>query len=353
MIQKRKKVYILLFLAATLFILQIYSASAAKVVHLKFEGDIIDSSGNGNNGQLIGQPDSPSFRFRGARLEYVNGKVGKALNFKQTQGQEFGIQLRQSAKVGNLRKFTIMAWVNPTIDETQSQPGYMPIISEYNQNIVGRYMFGVDSKKYSFLTNVENREVQSKEDKFGNKWTHLAVVVDKDKTGEEIVLYLNGVQTSIGSYQLIVYGNEGDYKLLIGAKETTVLSITTMTFFKGLIDEIKMFDEALDRTAIIREAEGLGCSDDVDCDGVVDSSDNCAQDPNPGQADSDRGGVGDACDNCPNVRNTDQLDSNSNKVGDACESSTGGTGSTGSGDSGGGSGGSGEGTGDVGGGTGS
>jgi uncharacterized repeat protein (TIGR01451 family) len=71
---------------------------------------------------------------------------------------------------------------------------------------------------------------------------------------------------------------------------------------------------------------------DSDGDGVGDSSDNCIQMSNPGQADSDGDGVGDVCDsdrdgdgvdnttdNCPGSDNPSQADLDANGVGDACD----------------------------------
>ena len=51
------------------------------------------------------------------------------------------------------------------------------------------------------------------------------------------------------------------------------------------------------------------CSNDYDCDGVLNSVDNCKYAKNPLQEDTDGDGIGDACDNCWNVRNPDQADS--------------------------------------------
>jgi hypothetical protein len=78
---------------------------------------------------------------------------------------------------------------------------------------------------------------------------------------------------------------------------------------------------------------------DSDGDGVDDGSDNCMDDPNPGQEDGDGDGAGDVCDvcpgfdddvdpdgdgvptgcdNCPDIANVDQSDGDGDGVGDAC-----------------------------------
>jgi Zn-dependent metalloprotease len=65
---------------------------------------------------------------------------------------------------------------------------------------------------------------------------------------------------------------------------------------------------------------GIGLMEaDVDCDGVLDSVDNCPATPNPNQADADGDGVGDVCDSCPAKANANQADADDDGVGDACE----------------------------------
>ncbi len=59
--------------------------------------------------------------------------------------------------------------------------------------------------------------------------------------------------------------------------------------------------------------------DDQDADGILDSQDNCMQDPNPDQADQDSDGIGDVCDTCPAFADPSQTDSDSDGVGDLCD----------------------------------
>jgi len=58
---------------------------------------------------------------------------------------------------------------------------------------------------------------------------------------------------------------------------------------------------------------------DRDGDGVSDASDNCPDDPNPGQENGDGDFVGDACDNCPTATNQGQEDDDDDGLGNACD----------------------------------
>jgi hypothetical protein len=70
------------------------------------------------------------------------------------------------------------------------------------------------------------------------------------------------------------------------------------------------------------DADGLGdaCDDppDLDGDGIVDNVDVCPGVSDPQQPDADGDGRGDGCDNCPADLNPDQADGDGDGVGDTC-----------------------------------
>lgn len=58
---------------------------------------------------------------------------------------------------------------------------------------------------------------------------------------------------------------------------------------------------------------------DFDCDGIVDSLDNCLELRNPDQSDTDSDGLGDPCDNCSGDFNPSQADTDGDGIGDICD----------------------------------
>lgn len=58
---------------------------------------------------------------------------------------------------------------------------------------------------------------------------------------------------------------------------------------------------------------------DADDDGISDSTDNCVDTPNPGQADADGDDIGNLCDNCVQAANAGQADGDGDGIGNVCD----------------------------------
>lgn len=155
---------------------------------------------------------------------------------------------------------------------------------------------------------------------------------------------------SVGSVHGVVFATPDKAKALAGASVTVKAGGTDTTNEQGLYDletlpgtvsvtakkpgySAKTMEVAVAAGADVTLDIGLVADPnaDFDGDGIVDAKDNCAEVPNPDQADGDKDGQGDACDldddndgladeddNCPSVANPDQADHDSDGVGDAC-----------------------------------
>ncbi|MEM4336939.1 MAG: LamG domain-containing protein [Candidatus Woesearchaeota archaeon] len=76
------------------------------VLWLKFDGDVIDSSGKGNNGNIVGN------------LTFTSGKYGQALNFSSNTNNKY-VKVNNSPTLNLTTNLTIMAWVK-TITNSNS-----------------------------------------------------------------------------------------------------------------------------------------------------------------------------------------------------------------------------------------
>ncbi len=120
-------------------------------------------------------------------------------------------------------------------------------------------------------------------------WNHVAMTYDH-MTGMH-VLYVNGVVAASRSRPGGI--NTSDIDVLIG-QENSIFPRP----FKGLIDEVSIYDRALDPGEImaIFDAFDAGKCFDQDGDGIPDADDNCPMVANPDQGDFDEDGIGDECD---------------------------------------------------------
>jgi len=194
---------------------------------------VLDSSGTGNDGDIMGSPT------------LVPGRFGMAMDF----GQDNYIVIPNSASMA-LEHITMAAWVylrSYTEDArilTQEVDG-----SPYSTYSI--MMSGAGYMKFEFriaLDNVRQR-IPSSVDIPLEAWTHVAATYD----GEKAVIYINGAVELEQPQSGTLLNN--DNPLYIGASQ-----YWTPRFVDGMLDEVALFNVALDQDQIMELAE-VGISD--------------------------------------------------------------------------------------------
>ena len=178
-----------------------------------------DSSGNGNDGTLFGNP------------QWDAGMIGGALHLDDASSDYVEIPFSEHLKVLNESDFTHTAWVN--FDEVNRK---QQILMQGNLNGLGRPSF--------FITG--SGAVQSWLGGGGTfagffletgQWYHLAVIVTENGSIDSIQLFVNGEATG-NPGQMGMESCEGVY--LIGRHK-----MNQAEFMDGLVDDVRMYNRAL------------------------------------------------------------------------------------------------------------
>jgi hypothetical protein len=194
-----------------------------------------DSSGNGNNGTIAG-------------ATRVTGQVGfgGALQF---DGISSIVNIAHSASLALTSGMTLEAWVNPSADAGVSpNGGWRTVIMKERSTVGLSYaLYGNDgnsnpSRPAGYIRNGSDIEAAAGPALPVGVWTHIAVTYD----GATIRLYVNGVlrssQASAGSIAA------STAPLRIGGN--TVFSSPGTEYFAGLIDEVRVYNRALNAAEI-------------------------------------------------------------------------------------------------------
>jgi hypothetical protein len=220
----------LLYLVSFVLVLDLVLTSVASAVdpdlvgHWKFDDGsgttAFDSSGNGNDGTLIG----------GA--QWVEGQLGGALEFN-------GQNARLDAPYIPLdsRSFTITMWVNPVL-----YTGEQIVFSQVQTNATNTslhfriYGPGSGRVRMGFYSNDLDTTTTLNE----NNWYHITFWYDFENQNRRI--YINGVLEA-----------EAAATPYLGTSGNTVIgSWGTSQWFQGIIDDVRIY------TRVLTEAEILG-----------------------------------------------------------------------------------------------
>jgi hypothetical protein len=179
------------------------------------EGEVAEDSAGEHDGAL-------------EHTEWVKGKYGSAIYL---DGNNDFVSIADAPDLDLSEEFTLEAWVRPDSAQTDA-----PVIEKRTSNfysyklLAGGETAGVPE---GFVADAPFswEEVADEEALTNKAWSHLAMTYD----GAAIRLYVNGKLVDTNSAPG-PQGSEGN--LIIGGEETE-------DFFKGRIDEVRIYDRAL------------------------------------------------------------------------------------------------------------
>ena len=184
-----------------------------------------DSSGYDNHGTIYG-------------ATWADGKAGKALSF---DGVDDYVSVPDSASLDITNEITIEAWI---MKPDYTNGWILNKESSYNLEIAGG--------DNSIECNLKEQDGPGHTFFFGgnfppNVWTHVAMTYD----GNFLKAYLNGDELGRRSLTITIETSTSD--LLIGRR-----LLGTPNYFKGIIDEVRVYNRALSEEEIIFIATILG-----------------------------------------------------------------------------------------------
>lgn len=204
-----------------------------------------DSSGNNNNGTLT---NGPTWAING-------GKFGNAITF---DGVNDFVNVLRSNSLDLTQSFTISAWVFPT---AVRQDWSAVVVKNYTQYLYATTGgLGVSCKAGAVLAGAsvsdgtlngtsinvcDNTAIPQ------GQWSHLAVTYDA-ATGN-LLLYINGGTPTTIAASGLMPPSTGD--LQIGASQFAG------EYFAGKIDEVRIYNVAIQRTAGTNKTPNLACGD--------------------------------------------------------------------------------------------
>lgn len=194
------------------------------VLYLPFEGNANDLSTNKNNGTVTGN------------VTFVNGKIGKAASFNGTTDGETSILVKNSDKLSLKKTFSISAWANsneltagayyPVVTKGKEKEDYTMWFTQGGPDILLNWQ--TDNELWPHLENETNDKIVT------NKWFHLVVTYD----GSKVKSYTDGALTKSSDFNKNLDNSNED--LYVGISYPGSIEV-----FKGLLDEVRIYDRAL------------------------------------------------------------------------------------------------------------
>lgn len=187
----------------------------------------VDSSGNGNNGAVING-------------SWISGKYGNSLSFDGISSQ---VVVNDSASLDLTGSFTFTAWVNAA-----TLTNYQTILIKEGNGASCGYWLQTNNSYISagFNPGTGCREHQAAANLQPNTWYHIAAVFDD--SADTFKIYLNGNQLVSQTETGVPVANAAPLYLGTTASGEK---------WKGLLDEVHMYNRALSQTDIQTDMSGV------------------------------------------------------------------------------------------------
>jgi len=200
-----------------------------------FDGNTNDESGNSLNGSVVGTPNLTADRF---------GNGGKAYYF---DGKSY-INVGNSPKL-DVNYHTITAWVKPEPKTSQDiGSAGRQIVGKVKPNTYETLSFGLEKDNYfstGFATGSEiNHPLKSSSIIENNQWHFVAMSYD----GTKVTLYRDGLADA--SYPRTGTVRTNTNSLAIGRHGGDANQLGDDNFFKGTMDEVRIYNRALTEAEI-------------------------------------------------------------------------------------------------------
>jgi len=201
-------------------------STAGLIAYYTMENNVQDSSGNGNNGTLVGAPT------------YVQGPVGHGMAM-QFNGADACVDLGKKPVFNPTGSLSISVWANIT---TWGTDWGNVMVGNRGEDSVGWQLRRHSSNKICFTTRgVGQDDEPSRMDAPLGEWIHIAAVYDN--AGNTKRIYINGSQDAL------VTTNAGtvaaaNHNVCIGARANSGNN-GQEGFFSGMLDEVRIYTRAL------------------------------------------------------------------------------------------------------------
>ena len=198
------------------------------ILQALLDGNALDTSGNMNNGEIIGSVNTTVNR---------NNENNAALNFNEDDGHiDFGnipeLEINYDSTI------SISVWINPN----GNQVNWDTILNQFFQgpppSAPGSLYLGLNPNNQKVRWNILGYTLESSNPIQSNVWTHIVVTYDNRKAD----LYINGDLDGelIFGQETLFFGSGAPFKI---GKQS--LTSSNASGFSGSIDDVNIFDRLL------------------------------------------------------------------------------------------------------------